>query len=269
MADERNSLALVTGASSGIGAAFARALAARGDDVVLVARRADRLNALAAELRGKHGVAAHVITADLSKVDAHLPIMDALYAADLHVDTLVNNAGYSLPHTYAKTTWPEQRDFVMTLVMAVCGLTHALLPGMIERKRGSIITVGSMAALSPGGAGHTLYPAAKSFVLKFSMSLDAELRSKGIKVTCTLPGFTETEFAQANGTADKMAQSPRSFMMTAERVVDAALKANSRGKVVSIPGGQNQFAAALMKLLPESVTAGIIRRAAEKYRITE
>lgn len=269
MTQKRHSLALVTGASAGIGAAFARSLAARGDDVVLVARRADRLNALAAELRNEHGIAAHVITADLSAVDAHLGVVAALDAAGLEVDTLINNAGYSLAHTYAKTSWKEQRDFVMTLVMAVCGLTHALLPGMIARKRGSIITVGSMAALSPGGAGHTLYPAAKSFVLKFSMSLDAELRAKGIRVTCTLPGFTATEFAAANGTADIMAKSPRGFMMTAERVVDEALKANARGKLVSIPGLQNQIAAGLMKLLPDGLSAAIIRRAAEKYRIAE
>src|SRR5262249_3177990 len=117
--------------------------------------------------------------------------------------------------TYDKTTWDQQRDFVMTLVMAVCALTHAALPAMIARGSGRIINVSSMTALSPGGAGHTLYPAAKAFVYKFSLSLDAELRDKGIKVTCLIPGFTESEFAHANRTDTIMANSPRTFMMRA------------------------------------------------------
>lgn len=267
MPTKTGSLALVTGASAGIGAAFARALAARGDDVVLVARRRDRLEALAKELAAAHGVETIVIPADLSVVDAHLPIIGAL--GDRKVDTLINNAGYSLPHTYAQTTWAQQRDFVMTLVMAVCGLTHALLPGMIERKRGSIVSVGSMAGLSPGGAGHTLYPAAKSFVMKFSMSLDAEVRAHGVKVTCVIPGFTESEFSKANGTAEVLSKSPRAFLMTAEKVVDAALAANARGQVLCIPGAQNKLAAAIMKYLPDGITAPLIRGAAEKYRLKE
>ena len=262
-------LALVTGASAGIGAAFARALAARGYDLALVARRLDRLEALAGELRASEKTDAFAIQADLSAVDAHAPIMEALAARGRSVDMLVNNAGFSLPHTYVQTIWTQQRDFVMTLVMAVCGLTHAVLPGMIERKRGSIVTVSSMAALSPGGAGHTLYPAAKSFVLKFSQSLDAELRTQGVKVTCVLPGFTESEFAAANGTKALMDQSPRAFMMTAEAVVAAALSANDEGRVVCIPGAHNKVAAGLMKYLPDAITAPLIRGAAEKYRVKE
>ena len=262
-------LALVTGASAGIGAAFARALAARGMDLALVARRLDRLEALAAALRKDHPVDAFAIQADLSVVDAHLPIMAALKGRGRDIDMLVNNAGFSLPKTYAATTWAEQRDFTMTLVMAVCGLTHAALPTMLARGGGSIINVSSMAALSPGGAGHTLYPAAKSFVLKFSLSLDAEVRAKGVKVTCVIPGFTESEFAVANGTSDVLALSPRAFFMTAEKVVEATLAANDRGHVLSIPGAHNKFAAGLMKYLPDGITAPLIRKAAEKYSVKD
>lgn len=262
-------LALVTGASAGIGAAFARALAARGNDVALVARRLDRLEALATTLRKDHGVDAFAIQADLSVVDAHLPVMAALAARGREIATLVNNAGYSLPKTYAATTWPQQRDFAMTLVMAVCGLTHAALPAMLSTGKGSIVNVSSMAALSPGGAGHTLYPAAKSFVLKFSLSLDAEVRAQGVRVTCVIPGFTESEFSTANGTSDILASSPRAFMMTAEKVVEAALAANDRGQVLSIPGAHNKLAAGLMKYLPEGITAPLIRRAAERYRVKD
>src|SRR5262249_51953555 len=149
--------------------------------------------------------------------------------------------------------WAAQRDFIMTMVVAVAGLTHAVLPGMIARGAGAIINVSSMAALSPGGAGHTLYPAAKRFVLKFSLSLDAEVRAKGVRVTCLVPGTTESEFTQANGTKDIMDAAPRAFTMKAERVVALALAANDAGKAVCIPGLYNQIGAGLMKYLPDAL----------------
>lgn len=262
-------LALVTGASAGIGTAFARALAARGYDLALVARRLDRLEALAKDLRATGGGDAFAIPADLSVVDAHLPIVAALDARERSVDMLVNNAGFSIPKTFAATSWESQRDFTMTLVMAVAGLTHALLPAMIARGKGSIVNVSSITALSPGGAGHTLYPAAKAFVLKFSLSLDAEVRSKGVRVTCVLPGFTESEFSTANGTKDVLNKTPRKFVMTAEAVVDATLKANARGQTVVVPGLHNKAGAALMKYLPDGLVTAIIRGAAEKYRVED
>jgi len=262
-------LALVTGASAGIGASFARALAARGFDLALVARRRDRLEALAKDLRDASGVDAFAIPADLSLVDAHLPVVAALKARGRSVEMLVNNAGFSIPKTFAATSWVEQRDFTMTLVMAVAGLTHALLPDMIVQGRGSIINVSSMTALSPGGAGHTLYPAAKAFVLKFSLSLDAEVRAKGLRVTCVLPGFTESEFSVANGTRDALDRTPRNFMMTAEAVVELTLRANDKGHSVVIPGLHNQIAAGLMKYLPDGLVTAIIRGAAEKYRVED
>ncbi|MBI1358779.1 MAG: SDR family NAD(P)-dependent oxidoreductase [Alphaproteobacteria bacterium] len=267
--EKQRPLALVTGASSGIGEAFSRALAARGYDLALVARRLDRLEALAEQLRTQHGCEAFAIQADLSIVEAHVPVMEAVEARGRTIDMLVNNAGYSIPKTFAATTWAEQRDFTMTLVVAVAGLTHAVLAGMIARRRGSIINVSSMAALSPGAAGHTLYPAAKSFVLKFSLSLDAEVRKKGVRVTCLVPGFVESEFAIANGTKELMDEAGRKYRMTAESVVEATLKANDKGRTVVIPGLINQFAAGLMKYLPDSLVAAIIRGAAEKYRVED
>lgn len=262
-------LALVTGASAGIGATFARALAARGYDLALVARRLDRLEQLAKDLRETSKVDAFAIAGDLSLVDAHLPVIAALKERGRSVDLLVNNAGFSIPKTFAATSWAEQRDFTMTLVMAVAGLTHAVLPDMIARGRGSIVNVSSMTALSPGGAGHTLYPAAKAFVLKFSLSLDAEVRAKGVRVTCVIPGFTESEFSVANGTRDVLDRTPRSFMMTAQAVVEATLKANDKGRTLVIPGLHNQIAAGLMKYLPDGLVTAIIRGAAEKYRVED
>jgi short-subunit dehydrogenase len=262
-------LALVTGASAGIGAAFARALAARGNDVALVARRLDRLQALAGELKRSFGVDAFAVEADLSIAEAHAPIMTALAAHGRVIDTLVNNAGFSIPQSFAATDWDKQRDFIMTLVTSVAGLTHAALPGMLARGRGSIINVSSITALSPGAAGHTLYPAAKAFVWKFSLSLDAEVRAKGVRVTCVLPGNTVSEFSQANGMDRVFEQAPRGAAMRAERVVDLTLRANDRGQVTCIPGWSNRIGAALLKYLPDELTTPLIRGVAEKYRMPE
>ena len=256
-------LALITGASAGMGAVFAERLAARGHDVALVARRADRLQALATELRARHGVEVLVIPADLSVVDAHLSIMDALDGRA--VDMLVNNAGYSLAPRYAETPWATQRDFVMTLVMSVCGLTHAVLPGMLAKRRGRIITVSSLLALSQGGPGHTLYPAAKSFVLKFMLSLDAEVRGRGVTVTCVLPGSTSSEFQVANGTADAMRGMPSAFIATPLQVVEAALAASDRGKLLVIPGWYNRLAAILFRLAPDALLRWASARAARQF----
>jgi short-subunit dehydrogenase len=262
-------LALVTGASSGIGEALARAYAARGVDVALTARRADRLEALAAELRSEHGVEAMAIPADLSEWEAHTRILEAVAAAGRHVDILVNNAGFGVAQTFTGAPWSRQRDFLMTLVVNACGLTYGVIPGMAERRWGRIVNVASLAAFVPGAAGHTLYPAAKSFAVKFSQSLDAELRHKGVLVTAVCPGFTRTEFAKASGTQALMDQAPRRFWQSAEEVAKAAIAANERGKVVEIPGWHNRLGAFLLRLTPEPIVSAAIRRGAAKYRLED
>ncbi len=262
-------LALITGASSGLGAAFARAYAAQGLDVVLVARRADRLEALAAELCAAHGVEAIAVPADLSVWEAHALVLKAVADRGRRVDVLVNNAGFGVPQSYTRVPWERQRDFLMTLVVNACGLAYGVIPDMVEAGWGRIINVGSLAAFSPGAAGHTLYPAAKSFAVKFTQSLDAELRDKGVYVTAICPGFTKTEFAEASGVQSLMDQAPRRFWQSAEEVVRAAVEANDRGKVVVVPGLHNQLAAVLMRYLPESLVGALIRRGAAKYQLRD
>ena len=256
-------LALVTGASSGMGAAFARRLAARGHDVALVARHRDRLEALAAELEAAHGVSCLVLPLDLSGADAHDRVLAALQGRPVAV--LVNNAGYSLARAYADTDWPTQRDCVMTLVMAVCALTHAVLPGMLAAGQGRIITTSSLLALSQGGPGHTVYPAAKSFVLKFMLSLHAEVKARGVRVTCVLPGSTASGFQAANGTEAAMQGMPRAFIATADEVVEAALAASDRGQLVVIPGWYNRVAALMFRLLPDGLQRWAAARAAGAF----
>jgi uncharacterized protein len=260
-------LALVTGASAGLGAAFARAYAARGLDVALVARRAERLQALADELTAAHGVEALVMPADLSEWEAHVPVIDAVEAAGRHVDVLVNNAGFGIPQSFTSVPWSRQRDFLMTMAVNACGLCYDVLPGMASRRWGRIVNVASLAAFSPGVAGNSLYPGVKSLMIKFSQSLDAENRAAGVKVTAVCPGFTQTEFAAQAGIQEIMDREPRLLSQTPEAVVEETIRANERGKVVVTPGWHNKVAAAMLKGLPEPLVRRIIAAGSAKYHL--
>jgi len=262
-------LALVTGASAGIGAAFARAYAARGYDLALVARRVERLEALASELSAAHGVEAFAVPADLAAFEAQAGVLAAVAARGRQVDALVNNAGFSIAQSFTGVPWERQRDFLMTLVVNACGLAYGVIPGMVERGRGSVVNVGSLAAFAPGVAGHSLYPGAKSLAVKWSQSLAAELKGTGVKVTVTCPGFTLTEFAEANGTKAVMDEAPRRFFQTAEAVVATTLAANDRGQVVVVPGLHNKLAAAVLRYLPEPLLLAILTRASAKYHLAD
>ena len=247
-----------------MGTAFARTLAAQGYDVALVARRRERLAALADELRAAHGGVALVIPADLSAVDAHIGVMAALEGRT--VDLLINNAGYSIAPNFTATDWPMQRDSVMTLVMAVVGLTHAVLPDMLARRRGRIITISSILALNQGGAGHTLYGPSKAFVHKFMLTLAAEFAGSGVTVTSVLPGSTDSEFTAANGTADSMAKVPSTFLSTTQQVVDAALAGSAYGKLIVIPGWYNKVLALIFKLAPDPFIRWASARATATFK---
>ena len=260
-------LALITGASAGMGKEFARAYAARGLDVALVARREDRLEELAGELRAAHGVEALVICADLSEYGIEAKVLEAVAAQGRVVDVLVNNAGFSIPQSFAAVPWEQQRDFLMTLVVSACGLAHGVINPMIARGGGAIINVASLAGFAPGAAGHILYPRVKSLAITFTEALDAEYRAKGLRVTAICPGFTLTEFAQANGTGEIMDQSPRAFFQTAEAVVKTALDANERGKVLVVPGWHNKLASILLQTLPRPLVRAMILAGSKKYHL--
>jgi short-subunit dehydrogenase len=267
MDDAPRKLALITGASAGLGAAFARAYARRGLDVALVARRADRLEAIAAELIAAHGVEAIVIPADLSVPEAQAPVMAALAERGRNVDVLINNAGFGIARIFTDVPWAEQRDFMMTMAVAPVALAYAVIPGMAERGWGRIINVASLAGFSPGVAGNTLYPGVKSLMIRFSQALDAEYRARGLKVTALCPGFTETEFAAQAGIQHVMERRSRTFSQTAEEVVASAIEHNEAGHVVVVPGWHNKAAVALMRLLPEPLVRALINRGAARYRL--
>ncbi len=265
--DGNRRLALITGASSGIGAAFARLAAQNGFDIALVARREDKLNALARVLEVDHGVRVHVRAVDLCNPQSTTAIGDWLDSERLSVSALVNNAGYTIPGGFSSTTLKQQLDYVELAVTGPVTLTHYCLKGMLNRGFGRIINISSITAFSSGGKGHTLYPASKSFIVKFSQSLNAEVARRGVHVTAVCPGFVDTEFQQANNMAEKMASTPKFLKQTAAEVAGEAWRRNEKGVEVVVPGLLPKFAAATMKLIPEQILTPITRAAAAKYYV--
>lgn len=259
-------VALVTGASAGLGEEFSRQLAASGNDLILVARREQRLEALARELRDAHGVEALCLPIDLATPDACAQVMAGVAGRGWQIDILVNNAGFTIAQGFAEASWERQSAMIMTMVHAVCSLTHAVLPHMQAQGWGRVINVSSIAGFAPGVAGHTLYPASKSFVIKFSQSLDCELRDRGIYVTALCPGYTLTEFHAASGMSDLLAQKRRRFGADPAAVVAEALTANNAGKVIVVPGLYNRARRFALKVLPESIMRPLINRAAARFR---
>jgi uncharacterized protein len=260
-------LALVTGASAGIGAAFARIFASHGYDVALTARRHDRLDALAEEIRLRYGVETLTVAADLSEAEAPGQILDHLAAHGRTADVLVNNAGYGLGGSYADTSWADQAAFIQVMVTAPCELAHRLLPGMAQRRFGRIVNVASLAGLIPGSAGHTLYAATKAFLIKFSQSLHLEGAPEGVHVTALCPGMTYSEFHDVNGTRAQVSASvPAWLWMGADEVAAAGYEAVEANRAVCVPGAPNKTIAALAKALPEDWALALMASQGARFR---
>jgi len=262
--------ALVTGASAGIGAEFCRQLAAHGYQLVLVARRSDRLQAVADELRDSFGARSLIITADLSEKNASAAIAERLARENIDVEFLVNNAGYGLPGSFHVPSWQEHEDFIQVMMTAVCELTRHLLPGMRERGRGFIVNVASVAGLVAPTAGHTLYGASKSFLIRFSQSLAQENAESGVRVCALCPGFTYSEFHDVNGTREMISQLPAFLWLQAKDVVADTLRAMfaRKFKPVLIPGAQYKAIVFIDRYLPW-LSAILTRRTARHFRVTD
>lgn len=245
--------AVVTGASSGIGEAIARDLAGRGHGVTLVARRADRLEALAEELGGQ-GVRAEVLAADLSDRGARAELLERVEALGLTPDILVNNAGLSTLGPVAKSDPEAEVNMIEVDVVAVADLCSRFLPGMVERGRGGIVNVASTAAFQPlsGQAG---YAAGKAFVLSYTRSLAGELRGKGVNVTALCPGPVDTGFGEAAGFDKDDAENalPKFMWETPEAVAKTGIDALASGRVVAIPGTANRVGAMFAHLTPKRI----------------
>ena len=244
-------LCLITGASSGIGAELARVFAGHGWDLALTARRADRLEALAAELTVAHGCEAFAIIADLAGPGAADAILAAVAQRGRVVSGLVNNAGYGLPAKFVASDWADQARMLQVMLTAVCELTHKALPGMAERRFGRVLNVASIAGLLPGSPGQTLYAPIKGFLVGFSQTLHIEMKTRGVHVTALCPGLTYTEFHDVNDTRRGIERlAPRWLWQDAGPVARAAYDALEANRPVCVTGWPNKIMALLGRLLP-------------------
>ena len=259
--------ALITGASSGIGEAFAEVFAAHGFDLVITARREDRLRAVAAGLEQRHQARVLVIVADHSLRDTPARLCAEIASRGLTIDALVNNAGYGVPGTYIASPWERHDAMLQVMVTGLAELTHRLLPGMIERGYGRIINVASLAGLVPAPAGHTLYAAAKALVIKFSEALSHEVRRHNVHVTALCPGFTVSEFHDVTGTRDQMKKSlPPWMWMDSPTVARQGFEAVMAGTPIYINGRVNRTIALLGRYVPQRIVKAVGRRLGRSYR---
>jgi short-subunit dehydrogenase len=253
--------ALVTGASSGIGDAIARELSAQGTDLVVVARDAGRLDALAKELRERDGISVDVLPADLADAAQLARVEARLASGDSPIELLVNNAGFGTSGQFAELPIDKEEREVRVNVIAPVRLTRAVLPGMLERERGAVMNVSSMASLQAVPRNAT-YAATKAFLTSFTESLHEELRGTGVTVTAVLPGFTRTEFQERAGLRDAGTRSglPSAAWQSAEQCAREAIAATARARAVYVTGALNRVVA---------VAAAPVRRAVKRRVVGE
>lgn len=249
-------ITLITGASAGLGVEFARQCAARGDALVLVARREDRLEALKQRLGGD----VTVMAADLAKPGAPEDLLARVATAGLHVATLINNAGFGHWRPFTEQPAERQREMIDLNVAALTTLTRLVLPDMVARRQGNILNVASIAGMM-AGPGSAVYSATKAYVLSLTEALHQELKGSGVHVTALCPGPVRTEFAEVAGISgaafDRMALEPAA-------VVRAALKALASNKARVVPGAFPKFTSASARLLPR----GMLRRAVSRVKMS-
>lgn len=244
----------ITGASAGIGAEIARVCAARGYDLILIARREAPLLALSAELEAGHNIRAHVLTADLGAPDAARILADAVAARGLQVDGLVNNAGFSKTTGFTTTDPAAQQEMIRVMLSVPVELARLWLPAMKQRGWGRIINVASMAGFLQATGGDTLYGPIKSFMIKFSQGLWVESQGSGVHVSVVCPGYTYTEFHDVNGSREAVSAAyPKWMWLQADRVARDAWDAVEADKPRCIPGKRYQFLSVVSKLLPDSI----------------
>ncbi|MER0447752.1 SDR family oxidoreductase [Streptomyces sp. Edi4] len=251
--------ALITGATAGIGAAFARRLAADGHDLVLVARDGKRLSEQATELHDRHGVEAEVLTADLSTEDGIATVESRLSQPKRPVDLLVNNAGFGNKGSYLDVSVADELTMVKVHIEAVLRLTSAAAAAMRERGRGGVVNVASVAAFVPRGT----YGASKAWVVQFTQGAARDLAGSGVRLMALCPGFVRTEFHQRAGMGTD--NIPGWMWLDADKLVATALTDLARGKSLSIPDPRYKALMGAVKLAPRGLLGGLTSRTGRKY----
>jgi uncharacterized protein len=246
---EQRPTALITGASSGIGEAVARRLAARRYDCVLTARRTDRLETLARELEKGHGVTAKVITSDLGERDGAAALIEAVAGLGVSVDVLVNNAGFGVYGKLVDQAESRVMQMVELNMVSLTALTHHYVKTMVSRGKGRVLQVASVGAYQPTPL-YAVYSATKSYVLSFSEALNHELYGTGVSVTTMSPGLTATEFHEV--AVHKKPKWMNLVTMTADEVAEIGIRSMLRGRSVVTTGFMNKLMAVLVKLMPRS-----------------
>ncbi|MFG2399237.1 SDR family NAD(P)-dependent oxidoreductase [Streptomyces lydicus] len=251
--------ALITGATAGIGAAFARRLASDGHSVVLVARNEKRLREQATELHDRHGIEAEVLVADLATEEGITAVETRLTDAKHPVDLLVNNAGFGNKGEYLEVPMAEELTMLKVHCEAVLRLTTAAVRGMRDRRRGAVVNVASVAAFVPRGT----YGASKAWVVQFTQGAARDLAGSGVRLMALCPGFVRTEFHERAGMGTD--NIPGWMWLDADKLVDAAMKDLVRGKSLSIPDPRYKALMGAVKLAPRGVLGGLTSRTGRKY----
>ena len=227
--------ALITGSTAGIGLDIAQELASRGHNILLTARREDRLKDIAEQLTADFGVDAHYVVADLGEIDAPGKIFDFCASNNYHIDILVNNAGYTINKKFHEISEEEEERFIRVLGLGVIALTKRFIPGMLQLNSGKIMLVSSLAAFAPPARG-ALYGPVKTFVNRFGDAVNFNYRSQGITATNVCPGFVETEFHKSSGMQDVMDEVPSFMKKDSKTIAKGAVDAMMSGKRLWIPG---------------------------------
>ena len=265
MNEPERRIALVTGASTGIGAVFADHLAGRGFDLVLTARRLDALREVAERLQDQHGVSCRVIPADLSEPEAPRRILYELARDEIDIDVLVNNAGYGLPKTLVETDWPEARSFMEVMAGSWLHLIRLFAPPMLDRGWGRIVNVASLAAYAPEPPG-SLYSGIKSQMVTTSRGLRRQFLGTGVHCTAVCPGFTHSEFHARLGMPDVSDRMPRWMWQSAEAVVEEGWNACEANRPVVVTGRWNKLLRSLLALVPTSLAERATPKSIEDIR---
>ena len=248
-----NSYALITGASSGIGLEIANYLAGKGYNLILTARREDILDEASKNISEKHKVKVDFIASDLGDADAPNKIFNYCEHNNYEVDILVNNAGYGIPTSFHETSMEEEEKFIRVLGISVIAMTKIFLSGMIKRGQGRIMVVSSVAAFSPPSSIQPLYGPIKTFMNRFSDSINSNYNHKGITSTAVCPGFTVTGFHTASGVQDEMDRVPSFMKLSAKRVASEGVEATLSGKPLCIPSKTYRTLVFILKHIPASV----------------